>query len=115
LSTSENTENTELLAQMMITMSFSSSDLGMFKDSTHEFNKLIYCAIKRFEMLIEFLASNANYQYLTDSICLYFSIKSIDELRNHIKYLFAQLFILKNKNSYKFNVTDNESKMFLDT
>ncbi|MDX6191615.1 hypothetical protein SGQ83_19835 [Flavobacterium sp. Fl-318] len=116
LTTSENEENRESLAQMMIAMSFSTSDLGVFKDSTFEFGKLVYCAIERFEILIEFLNSDSDYQYLTDDVCSYFKVKSIDKLRKHVKYLFSQLLILKTKNSYKFNVDDDdESKLFLDT
>lgn len=115
LTTSENVENRESLAQMMIAMSFSTSDLGVFEDSTFELGKLVYCAIERFEILIEFLNSDSEYQYLTNDICSYFKVKSIDELRRHIKYLFSQLLVLKTKNSYKFNVADDESKLFLDT
>lgn len=115
LTTSENVENRESLAQMMIAMSLSASDLGVFEDSTFELGKLVYCAIERFEMLIKFLNSDSEYQYLTDDICSYFKVKSIDELRKHVKYLFSQLLILKTTNSYKFTVDDENSKLFLDT
>lgn len=115
LISSENKENRDSLAQMIIAMSFSSSDLGVFEDSTFELGKLVYCAIERFEILIEFLNSQSEYQYLKDDICFYFKVKSIDELRKHIKYLFSQLLMLKTQNSYKFNVTDDESKLFLNT
>ncbi|RBN49345.1 hypothetical protein [Flavobacterium psychrolimnae] len=117
LTSSENKESRESLAQMMIAMTFSASDLGIFEDSTFEFGKLVYCAIDRFEILIEFFNSDPEYQYLTDSICSYFKVESIDELRKHVKYLFSQLLILKTKNSYKFYVKndDDESKLFLNT
>lgn len=117
LTTSENKENKESIAQMMIAMTFSSSDLGIFEDSIFEFGKLVYCSIDRFVILIEFLNSDPEYQYLTDSICLYFKVESIDELRKHVKYLYSQLLLLKTKNSFKFILKndDDESKFFLNT
>jgi hypothetical protein len=118
LTSSENKESRESLAEMMIAMTFSASDLGIFEDSTFEFGKLVYCAIDRFEILIEFLNSDPEYQYLTESICLYFKVETIDELRKHVKYLFSQLLLLKTQNSFKFilkNDDDEESKLFLNT
>ena len=115
--TISNVENQESIAQMMIAMTFSTSDLGVFEDNIAEFAKLVYCAIDRFETLIEFLNSDPAYRYLTESICLYFKVETIDELRKHVKYLFSQLLLLKTQNSFKFILKndDDESKLFLNT
>ena len=115
--TTSNEENRESIAQIMIAMTFSTSDLGVFEDNIVEFAKLVYCAIDRFETLIEFLNSDPAYRYLTESICLYFKVETIDELRKHVKYLFSQLLLLKTQNSFKFILKndDDESKLFLNT
>lgn len=115
LTTSENEENRVLLAQMMIAMSFPISDLGMFEDNAFELGKLVYCAIERFETIIEFLHLSPDYKYLIDSLCIYFNVESIHDLRKNVKYLFSQLLILKTQNSYKFNVNDDRSKSFLNS
>ena len=115
--TISNVENQESIAQMMIAMTFSTSDLGVFEDNIAEFAKLVYCAIDRFETLIKFFNSDPAYLYLTESICLYFKVETIEELRKHVKYLFSQLLLLKTQNSFKFILKndDEESKLFLNT
>lgn len=115
LTTSEDIDNREKLAQMMISMSFSTSDLGIFKDSDCEFGKLVFCAIERFEILIKFLNSSDEYKYLEEDLYIHFNVASIDELRKHIKFLFAKLLELKKENIFKFVVEDEESKLFLNS
>lgn len=115
LTTSNDLENREKLAQMIISMSFSTSDLGLLKDDIFEFGKLVYCAIERFEILIKFLNSDPQYYYLIKTLYLYFNAKSLDDLKNHIKYLFAKLLELKTNNSFKFNVGDEDSQLFLNS
>lgn len=43
--TTSNEENRESIAQIMIAMTFSTSDLGVFEDNIVEFAKLVYCAM----------------------------------------------------------------------
>lgn len=115
LTTSEDIDNKEKLAQMMISMSFSTSDLGIFEDNVYEFGKLVFCAIERFEILIKFLNSTNEYKYLEEDLYRHFNVNSIDELRKHVKYLFSKLLQLKTANSFKFVVEDEESKHFLNS
>lgn len=115
LTTSEDIDNREKLAQMMISMSFSTSDLGIFEDNAYEFGKLVFCAIERFEILIKFLNSTDEYKYLEEDLYKHFNVDSIDELRKHVKYLFSKLLQLKTANSFKFVVEDEESKNFLNS
>ena len=115
LTTSEDIDNREKLAQMMISMSFSTSDLGIFEDNIYEFGKLVFCAIERFEILIKFLNSTDEYIYLEEDLYKHFNVDSIDELSKHVKYLFSKLLQLKTANSFKFVVEDEESKLFLNS
>lgn len=115
LTTSEDIDNREKLAQMMISMSFSTSDLGIFEDNIYEFGKLVFCAIERFEILIKFLNSTDEYNYLEEDLYKHFNVDSIDELSKHVKYLFSKLLQLKTANSFKFVVEDEESKLFLNS
>lgn len=116
LKTSDDIENRESLAQMIIAMSFSTSDVGGgFEDNTFEFGKVVFCAIERFEKLIDFLNSNSDYDYLKENLCIYFNVESIKDLLKHVKYLFSQLLQLKTKNGYKFSVVDKESITFLNS
>src|SRR5690606_9368808 len=103
LKTSDDLENRESLAQMIIAMSFSTSDVGGgFENNNFEFGKVVFCAIERFEKLIDFLNSNSDYDYLKENLCIYFNVESIKDLLKHVKYLFSQLLQLKTKNGYKF-------------
>lgn len=116
LTTSEDIENREKIAQMIISMQFSTSDLGVLEDSTYEFGKLVFCAIERFEILIKFLNSNNEYEYLKEELYKHFNVESIEELRKHVKYLFSKLLQLKTTNSFKFVIEDEkESKLFLNS
>lgn len=115
LTTSEDIDNREKLAQIMISMSFSTSDLGIFEDNAYEFGKLVFSAIERFEILIKFLNSTDEYKYLEEDLYKHFNVDSIDELRKHVKYLFSKLLQLKTANSFKFVVEDEESKHFLNS
>jgi hypothetical protein len=115
LFTPEVTNNTEKIAQMIISMSFSTSDLGVLENNDYEFKKLVFCAIERFEILVKFLNSNDEYKYLEKDLYKHFNLNSIYDLRKHVKYLFFMLLELKTKNSFKFVVEDDESKLFLNS
>lgn len=115
LTTSEDIDNREKLAQIMISISFSTSDLGIFEDNVYEFGKLVFCAIERFEILLKFLNSSDEYKYLEEDLYNHFKVNSINELSKHVKYLFSKLLQLKTANSFKFFVEDEESKLFLNS
>ncbi len=108
-------DNFEKMVDMSISMSFSTADLGLFEDNDLEFAKLLYATIVRFEYLIEFLQSDAQYSYLEKDLYSYFAQTSSKELTMQMKYLFGKLLELKVKNGYKFKVSDKDSIKFLDT
>lgn len=105
----------EELAQMIISMTFSSSDLGNFENNNYDFLKLVFCAIERFNSLIKFLNSSNEYNYLSEDLIKHFNVNSIEELQKHVKYLFLNLFQLKFDNNFKFIVDDIITKNFLNS
>ncbi|WP_289038512.1 hypothetical protein [uncultured Zobellia sp.] len=108
-------ENEDKIADMMMAMSFSSIDSGLYNDNTIDLAKLLYATIIRFEMLIEFLQSKEEYDYLEKEICTYFGQISSKELLAQVKYLFAQILRLVHQNEFKFQVDEEDSIAFLDS
>lgn len=108
-------ENEDKIADMMMAMSFSSIDSGLYNDSTIDLAKLLYATIVRFEMLIEFLQSEDEYDYLENEIFDYFGQNNSEELLTQVKYLFAQILRLVHQNEFKFQVDEKDSILFLDS
>jgi hypothetical protein len=108
-------DNFEKLVDMCIAMTFSTSDFGIFENNDLEFGKLVYATIIRFEFLIEFLQSKAEYNYLEKDLYSYFAQKNSKEVSKQMKYLFGKLFELKMKNGFKFQVEDEDSLSFLNS
>ncbi|WP_298310234.1 hypothetical protein [uncultured Aquimarina sp.] len=108
-------ENEDRIADMMMSMSFSSIDSGLYNDNTLDIAKLLYATIVRFEMLIEFLQSKEEYKYLEKDICSYFGQESSEELLTETKYLFAQILRLIHQNEFKFQVDLEKSVLFLES
>lgn len=108
-------DNFEKLVDMSIAMTFSTSDFGLFENNDLEFGKLVYATIIRFELLIEFLQSKAEYNYLEKDLYEYFAQKNSKEVSKQMKYLFGKLFELKMKNGFKFQVDDEDSLAFLNS
>lgn len=114
-SISEN-DNIEKMAEMIITMSFSTSDIGIFEDSDVELGKLVFSTLTRFELLISFLKSKEEYKYLEESLYTYFMLENSDELVKEVKTLFFELLKIKTlNNGYKFNVPNKKSQHFLNS
>jgi hypothetical protein len=109
-------DNIENIAEMIITMSFSVADIGLFEDNDIEFGKLILGTLTRFELLVSFLKSKEEYKYLEESLYRYFSLDSIDELVKEVKILFFELLDMKTLNKgYVFNVKNKKSLAFLNS
>ncbi|MDR1876599.1 MAG: hypothetical protein LBQ84_03150, partial [Flavobacteriaceae bacterium] len=115
LSTSENSEDRVELAQMMITMFFSISDIGVFDNNHNELLKLIYCTIVKFELLVKFLQSNSDYSYLEERLFKHFNTKSVEDLKKHVKSLFFNLLRLEKENSFTLLVENEDYKLFLNS
>ncbi|MDP3945233.1 MAG: hypothetical protein Q8Q51_05010 [Lutibacter sp.] len=108
-------DNFDKMVDMMIAMSFPTSDLGIFENNDFEFGKLIYSTIVRFELLLEFLQSKVEYAYLVNNLYEYFNLENLGELNVQMKYLFGKLLELKQKNGFKFRVEDEKALLFLNT
>ena len=100
---------------MSVAMMFSTSDIGIFENNNLEFGKLIYATITKFDFLIEFLQSSAEYSYLEKDLYLYFAQADLKEVSKQMKYLFGKLLELKVKNGFKFQVEDEDSLSFLNS
>lgn len=108
-------ENIDRMADMLITMSFSSADLGMFSNTDLEFAKLLYATIVKFEYLLDFFKSSADYQYLEDALCAYFKEENVESLNAQVKLLLGTIFKMKFDNSYKLVPEKPEHIRFLNT
>lgn len=100
---------------MLVSMAFPNSDLGFYEDSSQEIGKHLYAAIVRFEKLIDFILSKEEYNYLLEALLKNFKVENHLKLIRNVKYLLIEILILKVKESFKFNVKDNESKVFLES
>lgn len=110
-----NSDSIENIAEMIITMSFSVADIGLFENNDIELGKLILGTLTRFELLVSFLKSKEEYKYLEESLYSNFSLENIDELVKEVKVLFFELLSLKTKNGYILNVTNKKSQAFLNS
>lgn len=112
---SSSEDNFEKLVDMVISMMFPVSDLGMFENDDLEFAKLLYCTLVKFEMLINFLQSDEEYNYLEEGLCRYFNQDSSEQLTEQVTYLLAKLMTTKYENVFKFYVDDDDALTFLNT
>lgn len=106
-------DNIDRMAEMLITMSFSSADIGIYSHTDLEFGKLAYTTLTKFEYLLEFLSSKTEYGYLQNALCATFKVSDIEELKKQVKLLFATLLNLKLNNSYKLRLEEPDNLRFL--
>ncbi len=106
-------DNVDRMAEMLITMSFSSADIGIYSNTNLEFGKLLYSTLIKYEHLIDFLTSNDEYQYLSDALSTTFGESDVAELTKQVKLLFAALLNLKLNNSYKLQLDEADKIRFL--
>ncbi|MBP9152457.1 MAG: hypothetical protein KBF73_09260 [Flavobacteriales bacterium] len=107
-------EGIDYIADLIIGMAFSVSDLGLDSNNNREFLKLLYVTIVRFELLIEFLEAE-NREYLLNDLVAYYNQDSVAELSRRVKTLLAHLLGLKSKNGYKLIVDSPYDAEFLDS
>ncbi|MDO5968280.1 hypothetical protein Q4Q35_00530 [Flavivirga aquimarina] len=108
-------DNINKMADILITMSFSSADIGVYSNIDLEFGKVLYTTIVKFEHLIEFLQSNEEYIYLGEAVCAYFDEENLETLNEQVKLLFGTLLKLKHNNSYKLVLDKQKHIRFLNT
>ncbi|MCM4163590.1 MULTISPECIES: hypothetical protein [unclassified Arenibacter] len=106
-------DNVDRMAEMLITMSFSSADIGIYSDTNLEFGKLLFSTLVKFEYLIDFLTSNNEYKYLQDALYSTFEESDIAGLKKQVKLLFAALLNLKLNNGYKLRLEEVDKIRFL--
>lgn len=99
-------DNFEKLVDISIAVMFKTSDIGLFEENDYEFSKFLYASIVRFELLLKFLQSKNEYQYLETGLYSHFQQSSSKDLTFQVKMLFRTLLKLKINNSFKFEVDD---------
>ncbi|WP_157757628.1 hypothetical protein [Pseudalgibacter alginicilyticus] len=108
-------ENIDKMADMLITMSFSSADIGLFSNTDLEFGKLLYTTIVKFEYLLKFLQSSEDYQYLEKALYENFKEENIEGLNAQVKLLLGTILKMKFDNNYKLVPEKPEHIRFLNT
>lgn len=111
----DSTENIDRMADMLITMAFSSADTGIYSDTNLEFGKLLYATIIKFESILEFVNSSNDYKYLEKGLLSSFNEKNIANLNEQVKLLLGTVLRLKFDNSYKLVVEEKSHSRFLNT
>jgi hypothetical protein len=107
--------NFDKIVDVNIASIFPISDTGIYKDNNHEFLKLSYATLIKFEYLIEFLNNNDDYEYLRSALKVNFNQESLHELIIEVKYFIAKMLELKVNNNYKFSVDRPNQILFLNS
>jgi hypothetical protein len=115
LSLKSSEENIDKIAEIMISLKFSTSDIGVYENVDIELLKLAYVTSFKFESLINFLNENEENEYLVNELCIYFKQKSIIELKKQVDFLIFQILLFRQNKSFKFKVEDSETIAFLDS
>ena len=103
------------MADMSITMAFSSADIGVYSNNDIEFGKLLYATIVKFEYLLEFIDLNLEYKYLETALIENFEENNIVGLNEQVKLLLGTILKLKFDNNYKLVIEKPEHERFLNT
>lgn len=106
-------DNIEKVAEILVSLKFSTADLGVYEDVNLELLKLAYVTSYKFEQLINFLKIEEEYKYLIEDLCKYFNQDSVEKLSAHVDFLLVQILRFKNNNSFKLKVHDEDSSNFL--
>lgn len=104
----------EDISLMLISVKFSTSDIGLFEND-FELLKIAYTSAYKIEELLSFLNSNPEFEYLIDDLCNYFNVSNQKSLLNQVKYLLLHVLSLRIYDGYKFSPSDQESINFLDS
>ncbi|MGX9987230.1 hypothetical protein [Soonwooa purpurea] len=108
-------DSIEKIAEIFVSLKFSTADLGVYEDVNLELLKLAYVTSYKFEQLINFLKSKEEYEYLIEDLCKYFNQDSVEKLSTHVDFLLVQILLFKNNNSFKLRVEDEDSNKFLQS
>ncbi|WP_179021849.1 hypothetical protein [Winogradskyella forsetii] len=107
-------DNIDRMAEMLIAMSFSSADTGVFEDDDIEFAKLLYATVVKFELLLEFVNEDEN-KYLGEALGKEFNQENLEQLNYQVKLLVATLLRMKHQNSYILSPEREDHINFLNT
>tara|TARA_R110002033_G_scaffold102486_1_gene150438 strand:- start:1429 stop:3111 length:1683 start_codon:yes stop_codon:yes gene_type:complete len=107
-------DNIDRMAEMLIAMSFSSADTGLFEDNDLEFAKLLYATVIKFEFLLDFVSEDEN-QYLGEALAKEFNQENLEQLNYQVKLLVATLLRMKHLNSYILTPVREDHINFLNT
>ena len=115
LSLEASEENIDQISDIMISLKFSTSDIGVYEDIDIELLKLAYVTSYKFESLINFLREKSENEYLINELCTFFKQNSIKDLIKQVDFLVVQILLFRQHKSYKFKVEDLETIAFLDS
>ena len=107
-------DNIDRMAEILIAMSFSSADTGLFENNDLEFAKLLYATVVKFEFLLEFVSEDDN-KYLGKALAKEFGQENLEELNYQVKFLVATLLRMKHLNSYILVPEREDHINFLNT
>ncbi|MBQ0769202.1 MAG: hypothetical protein KBT58_07915 [Bizionia sp.] len=107
--------NIDKMADMLITLSFSSADIGLYSNTDLEFGKLLYTTIFKFEFLLSFLSSSEDYKYLEKALYRNFKEENIEGLNAQVKLFLGTVLKMKFDNSYKLVPAKSKHLRFLNT
>lgn len=107
--------NIDKIAEMMVSLKFSSSDFGVYENADVELLQLSYVTSYKFAELLKFLESDDGYKYLREELCKYFKQSNVDNLKKQVDYLLVQILLFRKNNSYKFLVEDSDTIEFFNS
>lgn len=110
-------------ADLYITKFFPITDIGNNSDNEiYDFVKLLYATLYKFDLLIEFLKSKNDYNYLIKDLNVAFGLDSCEKLVFQMRNLFTYLFALKFEQNevgvsagWRLTYSDNEYKIFVNS
>lgn len=111
----EQEDGLDKISDILISSSFSAADMGIFGGGDQELLKLGFCTIERFKLLVQFLESKSEYEFLSIALCKYFKQESLKELEYQITYFTAQLLVMKHSNQFKIESKEEKSNRFIES
>lgn len=115
LSLESSDENIDKISDMMISMKFSTSDIGVYEDINIELLKLAYVTSYKFQSLIRFLNEKSENEYLINKLCVFFKQNSIKDLLEQVDFLVVQILLFRQNKTYKFKVESSKTIAFLES
>lgn len=101
------------IAQVFITLNFSTADLGLYDDINRELGNLVYASFYKLKELINFL-EQGNEKYL-NKIYEYFNVRERKDFLTRVAELYFNVVDKSVGKDCFFKVKDNDQQKFLDS